>query len=192
MLAVTGVILAGGKAERMGGTDKGLVHYKGVPMVEQVLQRLSGLDEVLINLNRAESEAYEKLPCSIIPDELHPQIGTYAGPLLGILSGLKAASNQWVLFSPCDTPELPQDYANRMIEAAQEKMTLAVVANDGERTQPLHLLLNKRLHESLLMFLLSGQRKTFGWLNQIKPYEVDFSDCHNGFVNINYLNEVVD
>ena len=41
MLAVTGVILAGGKAERMGGTDKGLVHYKGVPMVEQVLQRLS-------------------------------------------------------------------------------------------------------------------------------------------------------
>lgn len=192
MLAVTGVILAGGKAERMGGIDKGLVSYKGSPMVEQVLQRFANLDDVLINLNREDLGSYQHLGCQLIKDEQHPQIGSYAGPLLGVLSGLKAANTDWVLFSPCDTPELPEDYAQKMIEAVRAHMTMAAVAFDGERTQPLHLLLNKRLYESLLMYLLSGQRKTFGWLKQIKPYQVDFSNAHDGFVNINYLNEVVE
>lgn len=189
MLAVTGVILAGGRAERMGGIDKGLVEYKGRPMLESVLNRLSGLETVLINSNRAASE-YEQYPCEVIPDEALPDIESYAGPLLGVLSGLNVAKTPWVLFSPCDTPELPEDFVQRMVSAAQDNLVHAVVANDGERTQPLHLLVNTRLRESLHMYLLSGKRKTFGWLNQIKPYEVSFADRKGTFANINYLNEI--
>jgi len=192
MLAVTGVILAGGKAERMGGVDKGAVVYQGRPMVAQVAERFAALDEVLINLNHDVSPDYKALDCPIIRDAEHPEIEAHAGPLLGILSGLEAAKSPWVLFSPCDTPKLPAQYVERMVAAVQDNMVMAAVANDGERVQPLHLLLNRRLHESLLIFLLSGQRKTFAWLNQIQPLEVDFSDVAEGFANINYREDVVD
>lgn len=37
---ITGVILAGGQATRMGGCDKGLLELNGLPLYQHVLTRL--------------------------------------------------------------------------------------------------------------------------------------------------------
>jgi len=50
---ITGVILAGGLARRMGGQDKGLVEFGGRPLVEWVIDGLRPQVRVLvINANR--------------------------------------------------------------------------------------------------------------------------------------------
>ena len=51
--SITGLILAGGKARRMGGIDKGLIAFKGQPMVTHVIKHLSTqVGAILINANR--------------------------------------------------------------------------------------------------------------------------------------------
>ncbi len=181
---ISGIILAGGQSLRMGGKDKGLVQYEGLPMVCQVLKGFEGASEVWLNSNSSVSE-YQGLGFKVFADAQFPDIGERAGPLLGILSGLQQAREDWVLFSPCDTPQLPLDYLSRMTQRASDMLSKACVAHDGERRQNLHLLLHKILQEDLMMFLLSGKRKTYQWLDSIGVVDVDFSKQAQGFNNYN-------
>ena len=61
---ITGVVLAGGKATRMGGIDKGLVELNGIPMCKVVIDQLDPqVAEVLVNANR-NIEVYEGFGCA--------------------------------------------------------------------------------------------------------------------------------
>ncbi len=183
MLKFDTVILAGGQSLRMG-QDKGLIEYHGKTMLEGVLNGLAGTSTIWINANQHEEE-YQALGYDVIADIEHEDIGPLAGPLLGILTGLQCATSDWVLFSPCDTPNLPKDYSQRMTTFASDNLCYACVANDGQRQQNLHVLLHKNLAEGLMMYLLSGGRKTYQWLDRIAAKSVDFSDEAGGFKNMN-------
>ena len=69
--AITGLILAGGRGSRMGGIDKGLQNFRGMPLALQTLMRLQlqslPLQEILINANR-NLAAYESLGVPVWPD----------------------------------------------------------------------------------------------------------------------------
>lgn len=181
---ISGIILAGGQSLRMGGKDKGLVQYHGEPMASLVLRGFDGAKEVWLNTN-SSVEDYQALGFKVFGDAKLPDIGERAGPLLGILSGLQQANEDWVLFSPCDTPQLPSNYLLQMTKTASDMLAKACVAHDGERRQNLHLLLHKSLMENLMMFLLSGKRKTYQWLDSIGVQDVDFSKQAEGFNNYN-------
>lgn len=50
---ITGLILAGGRAQRMGGIDKGLIPFHGKPLIESAITRLKPqVKTILINANR--------------------------------------------------------------------------------------------------------------------------------------------
>ena len=181
---ISGIILAGGQSLRMGGKDKGLVPYQGQAMVSGVLEGFEGAKELWLNSNTSK-EDYQALGFKVFPDANLPDIGERAGPLLGILSGLQIANEDWVLFSPCDTPQLPNNYLKIMSQTASDRLAKACVVHDGQRRQNLHLLLHKSLSEDLLMFLLSGKRKTYQWLDKIGVVDVDFSKQAEGFNNYN-------
>jgi len=185
MLKVSGIILCGGESRRMG-QDKGLMSYQGEPMVAQVAKGFSGAQQLLLNCNQNHAQ-YEALGFKTFQDQMFPDIQSGAGPLLGILSAMEQASEDWLLFSPCDTPEIPPNYFEKMTQAASEKMAFACVVFDGERRQHLHCLLHKKHKESLMMYLLSGRRRTGEWLSSLNPVEVDFSDQMHGFRNINSM-----
>src|SRR5690606_37051954 len=105
---VSGVILAGGRATRMGGDDKGWVPLAGTPLIQHVLTRLRPqVDEVLINANRSQARYRQLAP--VIGDAQ----ADFQGPLAGMLAGLTAARHDWVLFVPCDGPALPLDLMTR-------------------------------------------------------------------------------
>ncbi|MGY2437305.1 NTP transferase domain-containing protein, partial [Escherichia coli] len=88
---VSSVILAGGRASRMGGDDKGWVPLAGKPLIAHVLERLRPqVDEVLINANRSE-ERYRAL-APVIGDAQ----ADFQGPLAGMQAGLAAARHDWV------------------------------------------------------------------------------------------------
>jgi molybdenum cofactor guanylyltransferase len=197
MLKFDAVILAGGQSLRMG-QDKGLLvlplansgqGMNPVTMVESVALVLNLAENLWVSSNDLDGH-YSNLGFTTVRDLLHEEIGPLAGPLLGILTGLQTAKSDWVLFSPCDTPQLPKNYSQLMTDSASQHYSYANVASDGERRQNLHLLLHTSLQENLLMYMLAGGRKPYKWLDKIKAQEVDFSEFKAGFKNINSLSDI--
>ncbi|WP_421292587.1 molybdenum cofactor guanylyltransferase MobA [Aeromonas taiwanensis] len=181
---VSAVILAGGRATRMGGDDKGWVPLAGKPLVEHVLERLRPqVDEVLINANRSQAR-YQTLA---------PVIGDgnddFQGPLAGMQAGLAAARHDWVLFVPCDGPALPLDLMTRFRSAITPDTDL-VVAHDGEHLQPVVALLRRTLLPSLRQALADGERKTGAWFARHRMAVVPFADLPDAFVNLNSPDEL--
>ena len=176
---VSAVILAGGRATRMGGDDKGWVPLAGQPLIVHVLERLRPqVDEVLINANRSE-DRYRQL-ASVIGDEQ----ADFQGPLAGMQAGLAAACHDWVLFVPCDGPALPRDLMARF-RAALTPQTELVVAHDGEHLQPVVALLRRALRPSLSQALAEGERKTGAWFARHRMTVVPFADAPDAFINLN-------
>lgn len=178
---VSGLLLAGGQARRMGGADKGLLMLGGRPLVAWGLQRLAAqVGEVMISANRNHTH-YEKLGVPVISDSL----SGYAGPLAGMVAGLGKASRGWVLNAPCDSPLLAKDYAARMYAAGESGEFDVVVAHDGKRLQPVFMMLNRQSQPSLEGFLAGGGRKIDLWLGDVSHVKVDFSDHEEMFLNVN-------
>ena len=181
---VSAVILAGGRASRMGGDDKGWVPLAGKPLIVHVLERLRPqVEEVLINANRSE-ERYRTL-APVIADR---QVD-FQGPLAGMEAGLAAARHDWVLFVPCDGPALPLDLMTRF-RAAIAPDTELVVAHDGTHLQPVVALLRRALLPSLQLALASGERKTGAWFARHKMALVPFADQPDAFINLNSPHEL--
>jgi molybdopterin-guanine dinucleotide biosynthesis protein A len=194
--AITGVILAGGRGSRMGGADKGMQNFNGVPLALHTLMRLSPqVGEVMINANR-NLAAYESFGVPVWPDATG--LGEYAGPLAGFLTGLERCETPYLLTVPCDTPLFPLDLVARMADAlAREDAEIAVAAareEDGQlRPQPVFCLMPTRLLESLLRFTQGGGRKIDAWTAQHKTVVVPFDapgDDARGFFNANTLAEL--
>ncbi|MER3382818.1 molybdenum cofactor guanylyltransferase MobA [Pectobacterium aroidearum] len=176
---ITGVILAGGRATRMGGNDKGLITLNGQPLYQHVLSRLKAqVDEVIISANRNQA-IYARSGCQIIGDF----DTSFSGPLAGILSGLHASTSEWVVFVPCDVPTFPIDLVHRLWQARGEAN--AAYATDGERPHPTLLLINKNLIEPLETYLHVGNRKLMLFMEQVGAKAVSFSDQPEAFRNLN-------
>lgn len=180
-MKITGVILAGGLARRMGGTEKGLIHFLGKPMIAHVIERLKPqVDEILINANR-ETSQYAALGYPVIQDD----ITGFAGPLAGLHAGMKSAAHPLILTVPCDSPLLPADLAHRLMAALQNKNAGLAVAKTGDQAHPVFCLCRKSLLPDLEKFLHNGGRKIDAWYASLNVVEVRFDDCPGAFANIN-------
>ena len=185
---VTGVVLAGGLARRMGGKDKGLILYKGQPLIKYALQAIEQVaSEVVINANR-NLEQYQHFGYPVIAD----QTDQFEGPLAGILSVMMQSDADLLLVMPCDSPFFISTYLQRLLDGITVDQTDITVAFDGERLQPVFLALKSSLKASLKAYLTSGQRKIDRWLEQHRMTSVDFRDHPEIFMNINTLQELSD
>lgn len=182
---LTGLILAGGRATRMGGIDKGLIVVAGQPMVQHVLQRLAPqVGSLLINANRNQ-DTYGALGAQVVADRM-PE---FPGPLAGMASGLAAAETDWVVTVPCDSPLLPDDLAQRLVTALhRDGADLAVASGEG-RLQPVFSLLPVRLLADLEAYLEQGERKIDRWFRRHRMAIADFNDVPEVFINVNTPDE---
>ncbi len=109
------LVLAGGEGRRLGGRDKGLVDWQGKPLVSYSVDILGKCAaEILISCNR-NLDAYRQFG-KITQDES----SEFLGPLAGLLSGLKAAKENWVLICPCDCPTPPKHLADALFTAGAD------------------------------------------------------------------------
>jgi molybdenum cofactor guanylyltransferase len=178
---ITAVILAGGRATRMGGQDKGLVELAGRPMIAHVLAALAPqVERVIINANR-NLERYAAFGWPVVADE----DSGFLGPLAGLAAGLRAAQTPLVLTAPCDSPLVATDLVARLYSALEDDDAEIAVPFDGERLQPVFALVRRELGDSLAAYLGGGDRKIDRWFVQHRLARVDFSDRPDTFVNIN-------
>lgn len=183
---ITGLILAGGAARRMGGGDKGLTELAGKPLIEYALARLAPqVDALIINANR-NAARYADYGHPVVTDERQG----FQGPLAGMASGLKASDTEFMVCAPCDSPLLPEDLVERLFRQLREQDAELSVAHNGERLQPVFTLMRAALADSLLAFLDGGGRKIDQWFQRHQLAVADFSDQPAAFSNVNSPEEL--
>ncbi len=178
---ITGLLLAGGRARRMGGEDKGLLPLAGQPLAAWALKSLSvQVGHLLISANR-NHQRYRELGAEVVSDTL----GDFSGPLAGFAAGLGQIQTPWLVTVPCDSPLVVLDYVSRLWAAIEPGGIDAVVAHDGNRLQPVFSLLRRGVLGDLEAFLDLGERKIDLWLERLSWRIVDFSDAPDMFLNVN-------
>jgi molybdenum cofactor guanylyltransferase len=189
---ITGMVLAGGRGSRMGGVDKGLQAFRGMPLAMNALFRLQPqVGETMINANRNLS-AYESMGVPVWPDALPD----YPGPLAGFLAGLERCETPYLVVVPCDTPLFPEDLVERLGAAFEDgeatEIAVAATREGGElQAQPVFCMMRTTVMESLVRFVTAGQRKIDRWTAQHATRLVEFADAA-AFANANTAEELQD
>ncbi|MES2181473.1 MAG: molybdenum cofactor guanylyltransferase MobA [Pseudomonadota bacterium] len=181
MTIISSIILAGGRATRMNGVDKGLVQLQQKPLIQYVIERLATqVHEIIINANR-EIMQYQALGYPVLMDET----ADFIGPLAGISLGLKQAKYDYLLSVPCDSPLLPLDLAQRLHENLVKHGADIAVATSSGNAHPVFCLCKKNVLPSLTRYLQQGGRKVSAWQKSLNYIEVNFDDSAEAFINLN-------
>lgn len=186
-LQITAVILAGGKARRLNGVDKGLQSLQGKPLVSHIIERLSSqVSHIYLNINRsfdAYQTHYPRYPYykDTLPD--------FQGALSGILSGFQHIDSEYLLFVPCDSPFLPENLAQKLCRALQMNQVQIAYAHDGERPHPTFALIHRSVVADLTHYMDKGERRLLAFFQSQKSVAVDFSEQASAFQNFNTIDE---
>ena len=192
---ITGVVLAGGQGQRMGGADKGWLLFREEPLVVHAIRRLEPqVGALLINANR-ELTRYRALGHPVVSDDKANGITPYEGPLAGVLAAMRACTTPWMVTVPCDSPLLPGDLVARMVEAVMQANTTPSLATattpsaGGHPAHPVFSLWHRSLEISLSAYLEGGGRSMHQWLKQEGALQVPFEDAA-AFANLNTMQEL--
>ncbi len=165
----------------MGGRDKGLLLFRGRPLVTYALHALERVaSTILISANRNQ-DSYARFGHRVSSD----QTASCDGPLAGLRSALQHAHTAYVMTVPCDSPLLQGGLLQRLYDTLRSQNAEVCVAHDGQRLQPVFMIAERRLCVSLERYLASGQRKVDRWLSQHQLALADYSDHPELFVNVN-------
>lgn len=182
-----GILLAGGRAMRMGGSDKSLTKLGGISLLARITAILRPqCDSLLINANGAHTRFAEfNLP--VVADDVEG----FAGPLAGILAGLDyVAAHQpkaaFALSVPTDTPFLPTDLVERLHATRSAGVDITCARSDGA-IHPVVALWPIKVREALRRALVQEDlRKVTGFMAR---YNVAYADWpaspFDPFFNIN-------
>lgn len=179
----------------MGGRDKGLVPYRGRPLVSWVLDAMGpqvGRLNVVANRNPGDYAALLHATCpsgKVRPDD--PDLPPRSGPLAGVLTALRHSTSPWIWVNPCDTPGLPHDLLDVMMRKALQTDADVVLPVTGVTPQDarhhwLCVLINTRVCPHTEQVFASGERKIGQWVRSLHWETVSF-DSETGFMNINNL-----
>jgi len=183
---ITGVILCGGEAQRMGGVIKSLALAMGIPMVGHVRSRLAPqVSRIVISAN-AEPVAHAAWGDEVVPDGLRGM-----GPLGGLLTAMNQVNTPYTFCCPCDAPLLSRTLVERLGERLLLASADVAMPHDGVRTQQLFLLLRTSVRDSLRNYLSDGGRSVLGWTDTLPGVLLDVQDDLASFLNVNTQADLV-
>lgn len=198
MSAPLGVILAGGRATRMGGGDKGLLALGDSTVLDHVIDRLAPQVAAMALSANGDPARFARLGLPVLPDPLPD----FPGPLAGVLAGLDWAASEGaetIVTVAADTPFFPRDLVARLQGAAEGQTHPLVLAatprGEGERTKsmrggalirhPTFGLWSVALRDDLRAALTDGLRKVVLWTEPHGGREAVFDDPGEPFFNVN-------
>lgn len=182
---MTGLIIAGGLARRMGGVDKGLQLFQERPLLAHVIERFAPqVDRLLLNVNH-NAAAYAAFGLPQVADSQ----ADYAGPLAGLQAGLMHCATPLLACVPCDTPLLPLDLVARLHAVLVMQGADLAVATAAGQGQHAFMLCRREVLGGLTQFLAQGGRRIGEWQQQCHHVEVDFAEAE-AFMNFNHLEEL--
>jgi len=189
------IILAGGRATRMGGGDKGLREVGGKRLIDRVIARITPqCGQIALNAN-GDASRFADLGLPVLPDSLpdHP------GPLAGVLAGMDWAASigaEAVVTVAADTPFFPRDLVARL-KAAAGLSGLALAASPDESGKlwhhPTFGLWPVALRDDLREALQGGLRKVVIWTDRHGAGTATFAASpFDPFFNINTPDDIAE
>jgi molybdopterin-guanine dinucleotide biosynthesis protein A len=178
----TAIILAGGKGSRMGGIDKGLIPIGGQPLITHIIRQLEDhFDEIIIGTNEAGQYAF--LNHKTVPDDIKDQ-----GPLMGILSCLKASASEVNFITACDIPVMNIRLIRNMINlSAGVGAVMPVAGND--KYEPLYAVYRKSVIKAAEQVLSRRGRRIIELLKYVPVKLIPFDDAQ-WYQNLNTKEEL--
>ena len=183
-----GVVLAGGKARRMGGGDKCLLTVGGRSILAHVVERFRPQVSSLVLNTNGDPSRFAEYGLPVVADVVEG----FAGPLAGVLTGMEWAAEHapnlpWVVSIAADTPFPPEDLVARMLAAVEEEEAEMACAASGGRAHPVFGLWPVRLKDELRRAVIEEEvRKVDVWTARYRLVEVDFAcEPFDPFFNIN-------
>lgn len=184
MPEISAVVLAGGKASRLG-MDKAFLLLDGQPLVARTVSTLSQLsDDIIVVTNDPARYGCLSLSVRLVPDQ-RPGVGA----LMGLYSGLKAATNPYAIVVACDMPFLSLPLLRYM--ASLTEGYDVVIPRLGSWQEPLHAVYGKSCLPSIARQLEQGRRMIVSFFGDvrvryIKKAEIQRFDRQNrSFLNVN-------
>lgn len=183
---ITGLVLAGGAGRRVGLRDKGLIPWRGKPLIAHVCDGLRPqVGKLLISCNRNFSR-YKEYAAQTVPDSR----GDFQGPLAGLEAASAYIGSDFLVVVCCDMPHLPPDLVTRLVSPLANNIPNSPeisYAHDGTRAQYLCAVIKRDCLSSLSSFLDEGHRAVHEWYQSRHSIPVDFSDHASKFRNYNKL-----
>ncbi|MNF47020.1 Molybdenum cofactor guanylyltransferase [compost metagenome] len=147
------LLLAGGRGQRMGGRDKGLVPWRGRPLIAHIHDIVRPLtDDLIISCNRNQA-LYQPYADQLVGDA-QPD---FPGPMAGVLAGLARARHARLLVLACDAPLIDRALLEQLLHAAGPQPAAAMVRQAGQ-WQPMFSLVPKALLGALQTHWQQGER----------------------------------
>ncbi|MGY2195032.1 molybdenum cofactor guanylyltransferase MobA [Pseudomonas pergaminensis] len=148
------LLLSGGRGQRMGGQDKGLLEWRGQPLIAHLQRLVRPLtDDLIISCNR-NHDRYALYADQLVSDD-SPD---FPGPLAGIRAGLAAARHAHLLILPCDVPQMDARLLAELRETAQRDPSLPVMVRHGEFWEPLICIIPTPLQAEVEQAWHAGER----------------------------------
>lgn len=186
---ITGVLLAGGQARRMGGGDKCLLPLNGKTLLQHAVKRARPQVEPLLLSANGNKLRFARSKLEVISDNFTD----YPGPLAGLHAAMRwmlehKTKSPWLASFASDTPFFPLDVVERLQAAAEEHESQIVVVTSHHRVQPVFALWNNALVDEIEATLESGHiPKLQDWIKNHRTTFVEFDDTeYDAFFNINY------
>jgi len=164
---IAAVLLCGGESRRLG-FPKEMIRVDGDPLaVKQVRKLQSVFPRVLVSSNHPEYLRH-LLDVPIIEDELPD-----AGPLAGVLAGLRHARAERVFFLACDLPAVPEEVMRALVERAERSDASSVIAGETGFVCAVH---SASIAPALEEFIKGGGRAVYEFLEKTGLERVAFPD----------------
>lgn len=168
MNTITGIILAGGKSERMG-TDKGLLMLNGKPFISHVydaLKAVVGANIVVVSSN-AEYDAfgYHRIE-DLISDK---------GPVGGLYTALKQSKTKLNLVLSVDVPLVSTELLEWLVQNHDESYLMTQV-QANEKASPLIAVYDRALRIPLGEHLAGNQLKLLDLVNEINHQTLEIPE----------------
>ncbi|UPT39098.1 molybdenum cofactor guanylyltransferase MobA [Pseudomonas amygdali] len=175
------LLLAGGRGQRMGGRDKGLIEWQGKALIEH-LHRLTRplTDDLIISCNR-NIERYAQYADQLVQDD----DADFNGPLAGIRAALPLARHQWLLVLPCDVPLVDEPLLQALREKAAECPERPIMVREGQHWQPLLCMISIAHAATLEAAWQAGERSPRRALEPLQPVSLQLEAGDPRLANLN-------
>lgn len=180
---IDAILLAGGQGTRMNGADKGLVNWKGRPLVWWTIGRIKPqVNHLVISANR-NTQRYREFGFPVVGDKR----ADFQGPMAGIEACAPLCRAPFTLIVACDSPNLPVNLADKLKSSLLAKRANASYVTDGDRAHYLACMVRSDALTSVAQYLDSGQRSVRAWLSELNAIPTTFEGASKAFLNINQL-----
>ncbi len=161
---ITGLVLSGGRGERVDGADKGLLPYEGRPRVEYSIDALKPhCDHLYLNCNRNEDQ-YERFGLPLL-SEPAPD---FPGALVALSQLLPELPGDQFLILPCDTPGILPEHIKLLLDASEQYPEHWIYFISDGREHPLHAFIPAVLVPQVVRRVNEGERQMMRVIQQIK------------------------